>query len=140
MSEVKQVIVIRKDLNMRRGKSEAQAAHASMKVLLDLMKFSYDWQRGEVEASKVNYTLVLPYKGPISQWLEGSFTKVCLSVDSEQQLLDLYQQAKDAKIPAALITDAGKTEFDGVPTNTCIAIGPWYSKEIDKITGTLKLR
>jgi len=34
--EVKQVIVLRKDLQMRKGKMIAQGAHASMKVFFDL--------------------------------------------------------------------------------------------------------
>lgn len=37
----KQVIVMRKDLNMRKGKMIAQGAHASMKVLLDNMSDLY---------------------------------------------------------------------------------------------------
>ena len=35
--DIKQVIVVRKDLNMRKGKIATQVAHASMKVLLDVM-------------------------------------------------------------------------------------------------------
>jgi len=35
---VKQVIVVRKDLNMRKGKIAAQASHASLKVFFDRMK------------------------------------------------------------------------------------------------------
>ena len=37
--QTKQVIVIRKDLNMRKGKMIAQGAHASMKVILDEFHF-----------------------------------------------------------------------------------------------------
>ena len=137
MSEVKQVICMRSDLKMRRGKECAQSAHASMKVLLDMMVMSY----GDDEDLKdMKFTLTVPFQGPVWEWLEGSFTKVCVSVESEQELHDLYQQAKKANIPCAMIVDAGKTEFGGVPTKTCIAIGPWHSEEINKITGHLKLR
>jgi peptidyl-tRNA hydrolase, PTH2 family len=38
-----------------------------------------------------------------------------------------------------LITDAGHTEFKGVPTKTCLAIGPNDVDEIDVVTGHLKL-
>ena len=34
---IKQVIIVRKDLNMRKGKIAAQVAHAAMKVILDKM-------------------------------------------------------------------------------------------------------
>ena len=51
----------------------------------------------------------------------------------------MYLQAKQDGIPCALIEDEGLTEFNGVKTKTCIAIGPWYADEIDQITGHLKL-
>jgi PTH2 family peptidyl-tRNA hydrolase len=73
------------------------------------------------------------------EWIESGFTKVCVRVDSEEQLLEVYQRAKDAGLAAHLITDSGKTEFDGVPTKTCCAIGPDYSDRIDKVTGHLEL-
>jgi peptidyl-tRNA hydrolase len=41
-------------------------------------------------------------------------------------------------ILAALIRDAGITEFKE-PTITCAAFGPWWSDELDDITGHLKL-
>ncbi len=51
----------------------------------------------------------------------------------------MYAKAKKAHIPCALITDAGRTEFGWVPTNTCIGIGPYFCEDIDKITVDLKL-
>ena len=74
----------------------------------------------------------------LDSWLNGIFTKICLSVDSEEELLKIYNSIP-TEIPSVLITDSGLTEFNGVPTNTCIGIGPWDSDEIDKITGHLKL-
>jgi PTH2 family peptidyl-tRNA hydrolase len=121
ISEVKQVIVIRKDLKMRRGKEIAQGSHASIKWLAEKA----------VKGSK--------FTVDEKAWLEGSFTKICLQVNSEEELLDVYQRALAAGLTAKLITDAGRTEFDGVPTRTCIAIGPNKAQEIDKITGNLKL-
>lgn len=38
-SDVKQVLVIRKDLNMRKGKMVAQGAHSAMKVVFDQAYF-----------------------------------------------------------------------------------------------------
>lgn len=133
MSEVKQVIVIRKDLKMRRGKECAQAAHASMKVLLDLMP---------EDTSLINHTsrsIILRRGSPLSQWLDGQFTKVVVYVNSEEELFMLRAMAKEEGLRHALITDAGKTEFHGEPTNTALAIGPDYSEKIDKITGGLPL-
>lgn len=116
----KQVLILRKDLGMRKGKMIAQGAHASVKVILD--------HKG-----------LYPLPRPMQQWLEGTFTKVVVSVSSEEDLLALYQEAKDQGIPCALIQDIGKTEFGGVPTYTAVAIGPDYPERIDPITGDLRL-
>ena len=73
------------------------------------------------------------------QWIRSGFTKVCVRVNSEEELLEIEDKAKAAELPCYLIKDSGKTEFDGVPTLTCLAIGPDWSDEIDKVTGALKL-
>lgn len=126
MHPPKQVIVMRKDLNMRKGKMCAQAAHASMKVLLDRM------EKGDVYVLR-------DIPAPMQEWFEGIFTKVCVSVDSEAELRDIYAKAQAAGLPCALIVDVGATEFHGVPTPTCCAIGPDDPAKIDPITGALKL-
>lgn len=141
MKRSKQVIVMRKDLNMRKGKMIAQGAHASLKVILDNMEsyenFQYITSQGL--RGEQNKNLKLIPGSPLQDWINGLFTKVCVSVDSEQELLEIYNKAKEAGLLCSLITDAGLTEFNGIPTNTCCAIGPDWSEEIDKITGHLKL-
>jgi PTH2 family peptidyl-tRNA hydrolase len=122
MSKVKQVIVIRKDLKMRRGKEIAQGSHASMAFLIK---------------QNINPpTLLNPL---FLEWLDSGQTKICVSVNSEKELLDIFQQAKNAKLESHIIKDAGRTEFNE-PTLTAVAIGPALSKQIDKITGHLPLR
>lgn len=135
MSEnVKQVIVVRKDLNMRKGKQISQGSHASMKVFLDLCEYQ------RISSSEGRLTFYLDGDdSDWSVWLRGLFTKIVVSCDSEQELVDIYQQAKDKGLPCSLIVDAGLTEFNGVPTKTCVAIGPAKSEEINPITGHLKL-
>ncbi len=123
--EAKQVIVIRKELNMRKGKCVAQGSHASVGAVLLVQQNPFDYSKDTREA--------------IDEWMHGQFTKVCVSVDTEAELLDIYQQALDANLPVKLITDSGRTEFHGIPTRTCLAIGPSYSDDLDKITGGLKL-
>lgn len=132
MRETKQVIVMRNDLNMRKGKMIAQGSHASLGVIL---------RSGYVQPSEhsPNDGYYIPMDDELESWIVGRFKKVCLRVDSEQELLDLHQKAQDAGLRTVLITDAGLTEFNGVPTNTCIAIGPHYPEKIDVITGHLKL-
>ena len=126
----KQVIVIRRDLRMRRGKEIAQGAHASMA-----------WLRQRV------LPLLTP-AGTVGQgafssaeraWLEGSLRKVTVKVGSEAELLAVFVKAVEAGLVAHLITDRGLTEFGGVPTRTCLGIGPDYDDLIDPVTGDLEL-
>lgn len=139
MQQSKQVIVMRTDLRnsdghkIRTGKLIAQGAHASLKVILDMMT------NGSSEGTTEIKMLGLKNSSALKDWINGRFTKICVGIDSENELLDIYQKAKDAGLICALITDAGLTEFNGVPTKTCIAIGPNWSDEIDKITENLKL-
>lgn len=114
---MKQVIVMRAELGMSRGKEIAQGAHASMKAVVE-----------NIDDPRVIH------------WLDGRFTKVVLVVNSEEELLRLYAQAKAKNLICALIEDEGLTEFDGVHTNTCISIGPDVREKIDEVTGHLNLR
>ena len=140
MSNVKQVIVVRKDLHMRKGKIIAQCCHASMKVLLD-RSFKYFSPGNKIDNREfLNYRLRVeksPNKDPLCDWLEGLFTKVVVYCNSEEDLERVEKEC--GLIPHSTIIDSGLTEFNGIPTKTCIAIGPWYSDDIDEITGKFKL-
>ena len=119
---------MRKDLGMRKGKMIAQGAHASLKVLLDA---------GALDSGGATFTIRLD--PALSTWLGGRFTKVCVSVDSEAALDAVVERARAAGVPCAVIVDAGHTEFHGVPTKTCCAIGPAWADAVDAITGALSL-
>jgi PTH2 family peptidyl-tRNA hydrolase len=127
---VKQVIVIRRDLRMRRGKEIAQGAHASMAWLRQrvLPGTTVSGTADQVELSEVERT-----------WLERSNRKVTVKVSSEEDLIAVYEQALQAGLVAHLITDGGLTEFGGVPTRTAVGIGPDYDDRIDPVTGNLEL-
>ncbi|GBG14322.1 peptidyl-tRNA hydrolase, PTH2 family [Novimethylophilus kurashikiensis] len=122
----KQVLVLRKDLKMRLGKSVAQGAHASIGALLE---------RG----IRLPSAIIIPLDADIRPWLDGRFKKICVSTPDEASLLELYAQAQAAGLPAALITDSGLTEFHGVPTRTALSIGPGDAEAVDRITGGLPL-
>lgn len=146
MSNVKQVIVFRKDLlkgekSIRKGKFSAQVAHASLACVLSLFKKEEIWKDNAFPSTGCRYTLEFDYGSYIDEWLNGKFTKICVSVDTDKELLKLYNRIKkeNPNIPCELITDCGLTEFNGVPTNTCIGIGPYNSEEIDVFTKDLKL-
>jgi PTH2 family peptidyl-tRNA hydrolase len=122
--DLKQVIVVRKDLNMRKGKIAAQAAHAVLNSFLD---------GGSHDACTISLTAT------DIEWLRTGATKICVYVESENELQEIYHKASLAKLPCSIVTDAGFTEFHGVPTKTVVAVGPARSADIDKITGHLKL-
>lgn len=143
--EVKQVIVVRKDLNMRKGKIAAQVAHAAMAFLTSPIRMVQDekYFQSATERNffghdpKWNRKIVLDDESV--QWIDGAFTKVVVSVNSEAELLAVYQDAKMYGCKAQLITDAGRTEFHGVPTNTCVAVGPNFVSKVDAVTKALPL-
>lgn len=125
-TRIKQVIVMRHDLKMRRGKQIAQGAHASMSFICRRLQ-----ERGSVSLDE--------FSEVERAWLTGAFAKVCCRVDSEEELMAIHDKAVAAGLEVHLITDSGKTEFHGEPTRTCIAIGPDDAEKIDEITGKLQL-
>lgn len=124
--DIKQVIVIRKDLNMRKGKIIAQGSHASMGCILNFGKID-------------NNRIILELDALTLEWIEGLQKKISVYVESEKELLDIYNKAKENNINVKLITDYGLTEFKGLRTLTCLALGPDNAEKLDIITGHLKL-
>jgi PTH2 family peptidyl-tRNA hydrolase len=123
----KQVIVVRKDLKMNKGKIGAQVAHASLGALLKTKRVTTEDR------------LVLAIDSSVRDWLDGPFTKIVLACDSLAEILELEKRCKQLGVRCCLITDAGNTVFHNVPTVTCLAVGPAEETEVDKITGNLKL-
>lgn len=129
--QTKQVIVMRTDLNMRKGKMVAQGAHASIAFLTKTSGLHEDIDGAGVIETELSAAEV--------DWLKNSFTKVCVGIDSEWELRQLIAKASALGFKVTPIVDNGTTEFKEVPTLTCCAIGPDYSHKIDEITGHLKL-
>ena len=120
--KVKQVIVMRKDLQLSKGQMVVQGSHASIAFLTDLIKEYNGEPLLLTEAQK--------------EWVYGTFYKVCLSVNSEKELIDIGYQAVILGLSVKYIEET--TGFDK-PTFTCLAIGPDYSSKIDPVTKHLKL-
>ena len=110
----KQAIVVRDDIDMSLGKMCVQCCHASL---------------GSAKEAK---------KDVVKKWEEEGAKKVVLKVGSEKELKNLYKKTRSEKIPCFLVKDAGLTQLKP-GTATCLGIGPAEEKEIDKITGDLKL-
>lgn len=115
--EIKQVIIIRSDLDMNKGKMVAQGAHASLMSYLQAEKMSKETAR---------------------VWLDMGEKKIVLKVADEEALTKLYKAFEFKKIPCALVSDAGLTQLPP-GTKTALGIGPWKSSEIDLFTKGLKL-
>ena len=115
--ELKQVIVVRKDLKLSKGKMAAQAAHASLESFLKTRK-----------------------KHPLKarQWLKAGAKKVVVFAKDKKELLEIKKTAEENNLPNALIIDAGLTQLKP-GTITCLGIGPFDEEKIDKVTGELKL-
>lgn len=110
----KQVILVRQDLHLPKGKLAAQCSHASVEAVLK----SSDKK--------------------VSAWRKEGMTKVVLKVKDEKELLSYLQKAKDDGLTTALITDAGRTVV-APGTKTCGGIGPDEEEKVDAVTGKLQL-
>jgi len=113
----KQVIVMRNDLKMSRGKIAAQAGHAAVSAAEEARKKCSDWWKA---------------------WIAEGQCKIAVRAESEEELLELERKAEKSKLPTALIVDRGLTELPP-DTVTCLGIGPAPSIQIDAITGQLPL-
>ena len=115
--EYKQVLVVRMDLKMSRGKISVQIAHAAVSAAEEARKHSLVSWRG---------------------WLWEGQKKVAVKVSSEEELLALRDKAIKAGLPVHLIRDRGLTELPP-GTTTALGIGPARTETVDKISGDLPL-
>lgn len=139
--EARMVIVMRKDLRnkyghkVHKGKLIAQGSHAAVGLITKLMiRQPIPYPDGK----DIMYYFQYSPGRPVREWLENSFTKVVLAVDSEEELMHVYRKAQDEGLNTVLITDNGITEFSE-PTVTCIGIGPDWNHRIEPITQDLSL-
>ncbi|MCC6003665.1 MAG: peptidyl-tRNA hydrolase Pth2 [Thermofilum sp.] len=115
--ELKQAIIIRKDLEMGKGKMVAQGCHAAVEAALEALKKD---------------------KRLVERWIEQGQKKIVLRVDSEEELLELYRKAQELGVTAVLVVDRGLTQL-APNTVTALGLGPAPAALLDKLTGKLKL-
>jgi peptidyl-tRNA hydrolase, PTH2 family len=114
---LKQVIVARTDLKMGKGKLAAQVAHASLSAAEQAAAARPRWY---------------------SEWKEGGQAKIVVRAESEAELRELLKKARSAGLPAHLVEDRGLTQLEP-GTVTCLGVGPAPDRDIDPITGKLRL-
>ena len=123
MKEIKQVIVVRKDLHLRKSELAAQVATASMGFLLDNNE------------SKIIDEINVKLSREEIAWINGSYQKIVVGVDSEDALQDLIFKAEMEGIgvyPVFGSTSRGKEPV-------CVAFGPDQASVVDQVTGHLRL-
>lgn len=113
----KQVIAVRTDLKMSKGKIAVQTAHGSVSAYVKTKKYYQDWA---------------------DNWLSEGQRKITVKVNSEEEIHKLAEAARKADIPYAIINDAGLTQLPP-GTTTVIGIGPSREELINKISDKLPL-
>ena len=111
---LKQVIIVRTDLKMPKGKLAVQCSHAAVESALN------------------------SDKNKVKEWLNKGAKKIVLKVEDEKELIKCNKLARDSGLKTALIKDSGKTFFNK-PTITCLGIGPDDENKIDRVSGSLKM-
>lgn len=111
---MKQVILVRQDLKLPKGKLSVEVAHAS------------------------SAALIKSHKDDIKKWQAEGMKKIVLKVKDLDELLKYKQEAEDLGMVTALIEDAGKTVLKP-GTVTCLGIGPDKEEKIDKVSRKLKM-
>lgn len=125
MKEIKQVIVVRKDLNLKKTELASQVATASMGFLL------------ENNESERNDVINVKLSNEEAAWLNGSFEKQIVAVESEKALRDLMFKAELEGIGVYPVH--GKVNgFEEDVTIMCAALGPDDSSVIRHVIGNLK--
>jgi PTH2 family peptidyl-tRNA hydrolase len=115
--DFKQVIIVRRDINMGTGKIAAQVAHAAV------------MGAEMVKASRRNW---------FSSWFAAGQAKVVVKVKNIEELMEVRKQAEELFLPVVQVQDSGLTQIPS-GTITCVGIGPAPSELVDKVTLGLKL-
>ena len=130
---------------MPAGKIGAQVAHASLACILKMGQWKEGMRTNKVPGECLDligtdtFSIELEFGSPVHDWMTKSFPKITLEVKNEAQLKRYYDEAVAAGLPASWIVDAGRTIFNGVPTPTCVGIGPASREQIDAITKRLRV-
>ncbi len=115
--DFKQVIVVRIDLKMGKGKLAVQVAHAAISAFEEARKRRPEW---------------------VQAWLDEGQAKVAVKVGDLGELMKLKSEAAKQRFPHSLVTDRGLTQLPP-STITCLGIGPAPSIDLDELTGALPL-
>jgi peptidyl-tRNA hydrolase len=123
MSDLKQAIIIRKDLNLNKRDLASTVARASLKFIVE-----------NNEAERGNQLLV-SLSSEEQAWLTGSFYQDILGVTNRDQLDEILFRAEIMGIEAYPVFVPNGSEN---PDVTCIALGPDEPDVINRLIHSLK--
>ena len=111
---MKQVMIVRTDIKMGKGKIAAQCCHAAIGA----------YKQADKEK--------------VRKWENEAYAKVVLKAPTLQDLYNLREIARAKGVAYYLVTDAGRTQLPK-STVTVLGLGPDEDDVLDEITGDLKL-
>src|SRR3989442_12577200 len=113
----KQVLIVRLDLEMGRGKAAVQCAHAAVSAAEEARTHLHDWWKS---------------------WMDEGKMKVALKVPDLDSVLELKRKGKSKGIPVPLVRDRGLPK---APPETfpCLGLAPPPAVLLDSLTGNLTL-
>ena len=103
MAEIKQVMVVRTDLEMGKGKIAAQVAHAALESAEESMHRHTSWYQ---------------------EWKAQGQAKVVLKGSGDAQLQELFRKARSMGLPSSLIQDAGRTQLEPGTVTALLSFRP----------------
>lgn len=111
------VLVVRNDLKMGKGKIASQCSHGAVGA----------YQRAVTRTPRL-----------LRAWENCGCAKIAVRVESEAELMAIKRAAEQKQLNTCLIRDAGRTQIEP-NSKTVLALGPASAKDIDVVTGHLKL-
>ena len=126
-SHIKQVILLRRDIRLRRAEAAALAAKASM---------SFISEGNESDRSDV---VQIELSGIEAEWLLGNSTRIVLGVSSEDAIRKLLLKAEIQGISTYEILGSTSGKIDEGMQIIAASLGPDEGDKLDAITGNLKL-
>lgn len=104
------------------GKIAAQCSHATLACYKSLNRYAAD----------------SPQRAILSRWEKYGQAKIAVQTKSEEEMLELRKNARNAGLTAEVIQDAGRTQIEA-GSMTVLGVGPGPKSAVDAITGSLKL-
>ena len=126
MKNVKQTIIVRKDLKMQKGRMASVVSQASMKFLIE----NNEAERGDEIRVRLSQQE--------AEWINSSFSRSVLSVDSQEALKDIAFKCEMSGIDVYYVFDDKELNEGEIRELLSISLGPDEEDLIEQVVGSLK--